>query len=607
MNNQVSKRLKELERQKIMQILAEEEARKPIPKKKAPKYSFALLNATTTEEDEEEDQEEVVTEKNLGEEIEAKPEAVAIVNSSSSKFVESSPIKKEGTPSRKKKRKKKKRKKQNSESESIADLELLQPHPSYKLNELLRCDPKKFNASRELQWFGGSGHRGTMRRKEVHGKYRGLRKNMKMTSFKENWPDYRIGSGGLYMETEEVKKNGETYFKFVYSKEYKETQKLFENWRNELVVQVMDQGFATYPWHVDTLLQMSNICALRNEPAEAADMIERALYRLECSFQQKRPPFDISSPLTRLEWKHETNRSFFLAVVRHMNNISRKACYHTAFNYAKLLLSLDRTDPVCMLLTLDYWALRAGDWQFVLDFATSFNEKGEETNFCLRNLPNWAFSVALAKFHIEDESLVVESELPSMDLTDDFTNASGCLLQAVLLWPELILPIVEVVAEASSDEWKSVLSNYYFKEGKLRMANDPTHKRVIQTIVDRGAESLWKEENAQIWLHRHCIRAIEVIESNPEVEAIFNGYREEFIDSRPKKYRFMNCYEVSGRPIPAIPEEEAPQFNNQVPVGPLIQPGDVDLTNESSAMAFFRSFLPWVHHNPNADGDHKED
>jgi len=285
MNNQISKRLKELEKQKIMQILAEEEARKPIPKKKVQKYSFALLQATTTEEDEEEQED---TRKNLDEESEVKPKDVKIVNNSSSKFVESSSIKKEVTPSEKKKRKKKKRKKRNSESESLADLELLEPHPDYKLNELLRCDPTKFNASRELQWFGGSGHRGTMRRKNLHGKYRGLRKNMKMTSFKENWPDYRLGSGGLYMETEEVKKNGETYFKFVHSKEYKETQRLFENWRNELVVQVMDQGLATYPWHVDTLLQMSNICALRNEPTEAADMIERALYRLECSFQQKK-------------------------------------------------------------------------------------------------------------------------------------------------------------------------------------------------------------------------------------------------------------------------------------------------------------------------------
>jgi len=603
MNRQVRKRLQELEEKKIMEVLAEEETRQHIPKKKAPKYSFALLNATTTEEEEEE--EEVVTRKNLSE---VKPQDVQKVdNVSSIEVGESSSITQEGTGSKSKKRKKKKRKKRKSESESLPELEVLEPHPAYKLNELLRCDPNKFNASRELQWFRGSGSRGTVRRKNAHNKYRGLRKNMKMTSFKENWPDYRIASGGLFMETEEVRKNGETYFKFVYSKEYKETQRLFENWRNELVVQVMDQGLATYPWHIDTLLQMSNICSLRNEPAEAAELIERALYRLECSFQQKRPAFDITSPLTRLEWKHATNRSFFLAVVRHINNISRKACYHTAFNYAKLVLSLDRTDPMFMLMTLDYWALRACDWQFVLDFAQIFNENDEDTNFCLRNLPNWAFSVALAKFHIEDESLVVKSELPSMDLTDGFNSASECLLQAVLLWPECVLPILEVVADVSSEEWTPVLSNYYFKEGKLRMANDPTHKRVIQTIIDRGAESLWKDENIKSWLHRHCMRAIEIIESNPEVESIFNGYREEFIDSRPSQYRSMNSCEVSGRPIPAIPEDEAPQFNNHLPVGPLIQPGDVDLTNESSAMAFLRSFLPWVHHNPLADGDHKED
>jgi len=306
-------------------------------------------------------------------------------------------------------------------------------------------------------------------------------------------------------------------------------------------------------------------------------------------------------------WKHETNRSFFIAVVRHMNNISRKACHHTAFNFAKLVLSLDRSDPMFMLLTLDFWALRAGVWQFVLDFAKIYKENDEGTNFCLRNMPNWAYSVALAKFHIENESLEVSSELPSMDLTDDFSSASECLLQGILLWPECVLPILGVVDDVSSQEWKPVLSHYYFKDGKLRIANDITHKRIIQTFVDRGAETLWKDEKVRNWLQLHCMRAIEVIETNPEIESIFNGYREEFIDSRPTKYQSMNSHEVSGRPIPAIPEEEVQQYNNHLPARPLIQPGDVDLTDENSAMAFMRSFLPWVHHNPLADGDHKED
>lgn len=60
-----------------------------------------------------------------------------------------------------------------------------------------------------------------------------------------------------------------------------------------------------YPYHVDTLIQLSDIFKLRDELPMAAELIERALYALESAFH---PLFSVTKGNSRLDYRRQENR-----------------------------------------------------------------------------------------------------------------------------------------------------------------------------------------------------------------------------------------------------------------------------------------------------------
>lgn len=60
-----------------------------------------------------------------------------------------------------------------------------------------------------------------------------------------------------------------------------------------------------YPYHVNSLLQLSDICRLSEDLAMAAELVEKALFALECSFH---PSFNVALGTCRLDYKRQQNR-----------------------------------------------------------------------------------------------------------------------------------------------------------------------------------------------------------------------------------------------------------------------------------------------------------
>lgn len=60
-----------------------------------------------------------------------------------------------------------------------------------------------------------------------------------------------------------------------------------------------------HPYHVDALLQLSDLCKLSDDLSMAAEFIQRALYSLECAFH---PSFVIASGKCRLDYRRQENR-----------------------------------------------------------------------------------------------------------------------------------------------------------------------------------------------------------------------------------------------------------------------------------------------------------
>ncbi|KAF8812727.1 DUF654-domain-containing protein [Phlegmacium glaucopus] len=214
----------------------------------------------------------------------------------------------------------------------------------------------------------------------------------------------------------------EKWWTVEYSKKYKSMTKAFM----ETVSSGDPQGFwdllGTLPWHADTILQVSEIYRHREEYAQAVDFIDRALFTYERSFIGA---FNFTSGLNRLDFDRVENRPFFLALHRQITDLQRRGCVRTAFEFSRLMYSLDPwNDPHGSLFHLDYLSIKSGMHQWLLDIFDVFTERrnnsGYEQDARLDPtiLPGWAYARALALRMVEDASKITDHSKSTAALTD---------------------------------------------------------------------------------------------------------------------------------------------------------------------------------------------
>ena len=132
--------------------------------------------------------------------------------------------------------------------------------------------------------------------------------------------------------------------------------------------------------------------------------------------------------------------------MKHLIFVGQRACYRTALEFCKLLLSLDPDgDPMGVLLCIDFYALRSREYEWL---AKVWKEWEPHKN--LSQLPNFAYSIAMAYFHIPDEA-----------------ETSNLLLQkALIMFPSVLLGLLE---KCSVQPDSRVLGHSYFtSEAELR-------------------------------------------------------------------------------------------------------------------------------------------
>ncbi|KAJ3662864.1 hypothetical protein Zmor_007185 [Zophobas morio] len=122
-----------------------------------------------------------------------------------------------------------------------------------------------------------------------------------------------------------------------------------------------------HPYHIDALIQLSDLCKLSEDLAMAAEFIERALYCLECAFH---PLFNVAQGNCRLDYRRQENRPLHITLFKHLMFVGGRACCRTLLEFCKLLLSLDPdNDPLAIKLAIDFYALRAREYTWLIDFA----------------------------------------------------------------------------------------------------------------------------------------------------------------------------------------------------------------------------------------------
>lgn len=95
----------------------------------------------------------------------------------------------------------------------------------------------------------------------------------------------------------------------------------------------------------------------------------------------------------RLDFKLQENRELWLAGWRYIINLGMKGTWRTAYEWAKLLLSLDTRDPYAIRLIIDQLALRGREFAEFIDLCTQTGFGAE-----WENCPNIQCSLVLAYF-----------------------------------------------------------------------------------------------------------------------------------------------------------------------------------------------------------------
>ncbi|KIW46278.1 uncharacterized protein PV06_01959 [Exophiala oligosperma] len=212
---------------------------------------------------------------------------------------------------------------------------------------------------------------------------------------REEWP--LATSGGLSMEyvngskTDSSTTSFEKIYNIMHNTLYQETQVQFRLAVESMDPQRMIGLLSMYPYHIATLLQVSEIAKHQGDHAVSGDLLERALFSFGKSVHSSFPA-SLRTGIVRVPFDKTANRELYLAIWRYIKNLEMRGTWRTAFEWSKILLQLNPiTDPYGVTLMIDQLALRGRQHAQLIDICSD-DAYGQAWDF----LANIQISLSLA-------------------------------------------------------------------------------------------------------------------------------------------------------------------------------------------------------------------
>ena len=144
-------------------------------------------------------------------------------------------------------------------------------------------------------------------------------------------------------------------------------------------------------------MQVSEIAKQQGDHSVSGDLLERALFTFGRSVHSTFTSA-LSEGKARLDFRRPENREFWLAAWRYINNLGQRGTWRTAYEWAKLILSLDpEGDPFCVVKNLDQLALRGGQSEHYL----RLSQHPFFSDDLWKPLPNVHISASLAQYRLK--------------------------------------------------------------------------------------------------------------------------------------------------------------------------------------------------------------
>ncbi|KAE9008268.1 hypothetical protein PR003_g12604 [Phytophthora rubi] len=466
------------------------------------------------------------------------------------------------------------------------------------------------NADKEMKRIFGvkeGGHANNRKRGDPRSAARVATKKVMMVSPLDEWPRPPTFVGGGIRWTRSNKPKGAgwnslcNYFEITWSIAYKKLQEEFELLQRTHDPNLIAHFLQRYPYHIDALLTMSEVFQHHGQMDHATDSIKRCMYVLELAWADQ---FDVSKGNCRMDIQTEHNAGFFKALFLLMKQVGRRGCMRSAFETAKLLLSLDpQGDPMNVLLAIDYYALTSRQCQFLIDLFDSktpavdrfasgevaskkkAGKKASSADETIAALPNLQFSLALAHFFLGNE-----------------TEAKDLLAAALLKFPTMLKPLLEkIAANPSSSSWQPILSSRVFANARSVEGEHSVLQHLLDIYVTRN-HSIWKVNDAQSFLLKsaqHALASPALVSANPQVlelpsclhkylRAVSADYSDE-ITTLPADHPMLQPPQLqNGLPLDAEALAALARAQEEFEAGNL--PADAN-----PLLLFLQTLLPWNH------------
>ncbi|KAG2531334.1 hypothetical protein JM16_001094 [Phytophthora kernoviae] len=579
---------------------SEEEVEEELEEKRAANVGFAFLVDSDSESDSSEEEEEAEEEDDEEEPVVVTPE-----------------------PSKGEKKRNDKGKKKEDKEKSVDEIldalaaeasELSVEGATSIRNEqeqsLFGVQLKFANADKEMKRIFGvnlqvkeGAHSNNRKRGDPRNAARLTTKKVTMVTPLDEWPRPPTFVGGGIRWTRANKPTGPgwnslcSYFEVTWSMTYKKLQEEFELLQRTHDPNLIGHFLQRYPYHIDALITMAEVFQHHGQMDHAADCIKRCMYVLELAWVDQ---FDVSKGNCRMDIKTEHNGMFFTALFLLMKLVGRRGCMRSAFETAKLVLSLDpQGDPMNVLLAIDYYALTSRQCQFLIDLvasktpavdrfpsssidAGSKKKAGSGSSEDISALPNLQFSLALAHYFLENE-----------------TEAKDLLAAALLKFPTVLKPLLEkIAANTSSSSWQPILSSRVFANAHNV---DGEHQHLLDIYVTRNF-SIWKVNDVQMFLLRsaqHALASPALVSANPQVLQLpaslhkyFRALSADFSDditTLPADHPMLQPPQLqNGQPLDAQALAALAQAQEEFEAGNL--PADAN-----PLLLFLQTLLPWNH------------
>ena len=334
-------------------------------------------------------------------------------------------------------------------------------------------------------------------RHRVRGRGQATRRPRKKTILvtpRETWSDHAPGLSmkldGSCPEAQALSVPGVKHFRYTQEKPYLLAQAEYRHRIASHDPNQLAQLLSQFPYHVDSLLQLSELHRQMGELERSAEFVERALYILESHWTAAFAP---QTGLCRLSYQLPENRSLYVALLRHSQLLTRRGLHQTSLEVLKMLLCFDpEKDPMGVLLMIDSAALTSGEEGWLISkFLPQF------TFVPLRLFPNFAVSAALGKF----------IRARKRNDSNGRDEAEGELVNALLAFPMVLRPLIAAVED---DQVGWMKYSLYDEEEMIRGVDDGGVLNRISRIYAEKAKPLWKDGGNMALLRLCSVKAGEI-------------------------------------------------------------------------------------------------